>query len=159
MRTILVCAAALSISAWESAAMADSFSYTGNWQVELTHNVEVSNTGYHRRGPNTTHCVALTDDGTVGWTHCVALTDDGTVGWPHSGEVLLDKQSYGEFQVIGRNLVIFVQVVGSGEEVASWTFSSTVRNGNIDANGAFDYIQGGESYASANATFATRGSC
>jgi hypothetical protein len=145
VKTLLACATALSMVAWASAARADSGSYTGNWKVELTHNVEVNTNGYHRKGPNT--------------THCMALTDNGTVGWPHSGDALLDSQYYGQFQVIGRNMLIFVEVIGSGEEVASWTFSSTATNGTIGKSGAFDYIQGGESYDSANAAFGTKGSC
>jgi len=145
MKTILTCAAALSMAAWAGAAMARSFSYTGTYKVALTNDVFVNSTGYHRHGPDS--------------THCLALTDDGSAGWKHSGYVLVDSQYYGQFQVIGRSILIFVDMIGSGEEPATWAFTSIASKGDIDTNGGFDYVQGGTSYNSADATFGTRGTC
>jgi hypothetical protein len=91
------------------AATAGNGSYSGTWRVALTGNMYVTNDGY-RHGPNSTHCVTLTDD-------------------------------------------------GSGDEPASWVFSTTASGGTIAPSGAYDELQDGESYVVARATFAARGAC
>lgn len=145
MKTLLTLAATLSTVAWTSAATASGDSYTGNWKVTLTHDVYLNNTGYNGHGPNS--------------THCIALIDDGSVGWPHSGYAELDGQYEGQFSVIGRTILIYLDIAGSGEEPASLTFSTRARDGNIGKKGAYDEIQGGTSYDADDATFSTKGSC
>ena len=76
MKTLLTLTAALSMAVSASAAMAAGGSYTGNWKVKLTHDVYVTTNGYTGHGPDT--------------THCITLTDDGSIGWPHSGFAELD---------------------------------------------------------------------
>jgi hypothetical protein len=145
MKTPIALAAALSMAIPAGAATAGSVSYTGNWQVKLTHDVYPNNTGYNGHGPNS--------------THCIALTDDGSIGWPHSGFAELDGQYEGQFSVIDRTILIYLDITGSGEEPASLTFSTTASDGNIGNKGAYDEIQGGYSYDAADATFGTKGSC
>jgi hypothetical protein len=145
MKTLLTLAAALSMAVGTGAAMAASGSYTGNYKVSLTHDVFPNTTGYNGHGPNS--------------THCIALSDDGSVGWPHSGYAILDGQYEGQFSVIGPTILIYLDITGSGEEPASLTFSTRARDGTIGAKGAFDDIQGGYSYDAADATFGTKGSC
>jgi len=137
--------AAFSAALAAGTALADSSSYTGSWKVKLTHDVYPNTTGYNGHGPNS--------------THCIAMTDDGSVGWPHSGYVIVDNQDFGQFSVIGSNILIYVDVTGSGEEPASLTFSATARNGEIAKKGAYDLIQGGTSYDAADATFGAKNSC
>lgn len=144
MKTMLTLAAALSMAVSANAAMA-SGSYTGNWKVALTHDVFPNNTGYNGHGPNT--------------THCIALTDDGSIGWPDSGYAVMDGQYEGQFSVIGHTIVIYLDIIGSGQEPADLTFSATARDGSIAKKGAYDEIQGGYSYDAADATFGTKGSC
>jgi hypothetical protein len=147
MKTLLALAAAFSMAVSTGAVMADSGSYTGNWQVKLTHDVYVTNTGYNGHGPNTTHCIALTDDGSVGWTH--------------SGYAVLDNNinTSGQFVVIGPTILVYITGPGSDESIASYVFSATASNGKIAEHGAFDYIEGGESYDADKAAFGANGSC
>jgi hypothetical protein len=81
--------------------------------------------------------------------HCVELS---------GGSALLDDTYYGEFQVIGRTILVFLDITGSGEEPASLLFSSPADKGNI-GKGAFDEIQGGTSYDSGTTVFGTKGGC
>ena len=94
-------------------------------------------------------------------THCIALTDNGGVGWTHSGYAVLDNNANtsGQFSVIGPTIVIYVDTLGSGEEPASIVFTATAKNGKIAKQGAYDEIQGGESYDAADAAFAKTGGC
>jgi len=142
---VLAMIAALSAAVAANAATADSSSYTGNWQITLTHDLYLTTKGYTGHRPKS--------------THCVVLTDGLNFGRPHSGSAVLDRQYEGDFQVINGNIVIFLDVQGSGEEPASATFTARARDGNIDQNGAYDIIQGGTSYELANATFGANGSC
>ena len=144
MKTLLALAAALSISVWTGAATASGI-YTGNYKVTLTHDVFPNNTGYNGHGPNS--------------THCIALTDDGSVGWPDSGYAVIDGQHEGQFAVIGPTILIYLDIIGSGEEPADLTFTATARDGDIGRKGAYSEIQGGYSYDAADATFGTKGSC
>jgi hypothetical protein len=146
MKTFLTLAA-LSMAVWTGAATAASDSYTGNWKVMLTDDVYPNNTGYNGHGPNT--------------THCITLTDDGSTGWPHSGAAELDHSlsASGQFAVIGPTIVIYVYTLGSGEEPASLVFTTTAKNGTIGKKGAYDEVQGGESYDAADAAFGKNGSC
>jgi hypothetical protein len=94
--------------------------------------------------------VTITGSEDFNGTHCVELGADGSA--------LLDSTYYGGFQVIGRTIVVFLDIDGSGEEPASLVFSSTANNGNI-GKGAFDEIQGGTSYDSGKEVFGTKGGC
>jgi hypothetical protein len=146
MRTPIA-AAAMSLALAAGSAMAGSGSYSGNWQVKLTHDVYVNNTGYNGHGANR--------------TYCITLTDDGTVGWPHSGYAVLDNNpnNNGQFSVIGDTILIYLDTTGSGEEPASLVFTAAAKDGNIAKKGAYDEIQGGTSYDADDATFGTNGSC
>ena len=147
MKTPIALAAALSTTIFAGAATAGTVSYTGNYQVSLTHDVYLTSQGYTGHGPNT--------------THCLALTDDGSVGWPNSGYAVLDNDlnTSGQFAVIDHTIIIYVYTIGSGQEPASLTFSTTARDGIIGQKGAFDEIQGGTSYDADKATFGAKGSC
>ena len=144
MKMLLALAAAIPMVVSTCAAtMAQS--YTGKWKVNLTHDVFPTTAGYNGHGPNS--------------THCIALTDDGSVGWPHSGAAVLDGQYDGQFAVIGPTVLIYLETVGSGQELASLTFSAVANNGDIGKKGSYDNIQGGFSYDAAAATFGAKGSC
>jgi hypothetical protein len=147
MKTLLSFAAALSIAVSAGATMAASGGYTGNLQVHLTHDVYLTTEGYTGHGPNT--------------THCIALTDDGSVGWLHSGYAVLDNNTNtsGQFAVVNGTILIYISAPGSDESIASYVLSSTARNGQIGKHGAYDYIEGGESYDADDATFGANGSC
>lgn len=142
----LVTFAALSLAVPAGAAGADS-SYTGNYQVKLTHDVFPTTQGYTGHGPDS--------------THCLALTDDGSVGWPHSGYAVLDNNlnTSGQFAVINDTILIYIDMIGSGEEPASGTFVASARDGQIAAKGAYDLLQGGTSYDADKAAFGAKGSC
>jgi hypothetical protein len=94
--------------------------------------------------------VTITGSQSFNGTHCVELGTDGSA--------LLDGTYYGEFQVIRRTILVFLDITGSGEEPASLLFSSPASNGNI-GKGAFDFIQGGYSYDSGKEVFGMKGSC
>jgi hypothetical protein len=143
MKRNLTCAAAVAMVAWASAAMAGNGSYTGNWHVELTQYEYPNNNGWNH-GSNTSHCLALTDDGSAGYTH--------------SGFVMEDGQYYGQFQVIGRTIMIIVQAPGGEGEIATRVYSSLASDGTITNKGAFNYDEG-ESYGAALATFSKRDIC
>lgn len=138
-------AAALPFVVAVNAAPAGRVSYTGNYQVNLTNDVFPTNTGYNGHGPNS--------------THCIQLTDDGSIGWPHSGYAVMDGQSYGQFAVINRTILIYIDTVGSGQEPADLTFRAPAKDGQISAKGAYDEIQGGYSFDAADAAFGAKGSC
>jgi hypothetical protein len=144
---MLATAAALAAAVSASAAMAGSAGYTGNWRVHLTDDVYVTTQGYTGHGPNS--------------THCLALTDDGSVGWAHSGYAVMDNDinTSGQFAVIGPVILIYIYAPGSDESIASYVFSSTASNGKIGERGAFDYIEGGESADADKAKFEPTGSC
>lgn len=147
MNRPLALAAALTMAMPAGVSMAASGSYTGNWQVKLTHDVYLNSTGYNGHGPNT--------------RHCISLTDDGNVGWPHSGYAVLDNNTNtsGQFAVIGPTILIYIEAPGSDESIASYVLSSTARNGEIGEHGSYDYIEGGTSYDADKATFGTNNSC
>jgi len=147
MKTLTTLAAALLMAVSAGTAMAGGDSYTGNWRVHLTHDVYVTTQGYNGHGPNT--------------THCLTLTDDGSIGWPHSGYAVLDNNpnTSGQFSVIGPTILIYITAQGSNESIASYVFSSTASNGKIGEHGDFDYIEGGYSYDADKATFGANGSC
>jgi hypothetical protein len=144
---VVAIAVALSAAVSAGAALADTVSYTGNWQVKLTNDVFPTTQGYTGHGPDS--------------THCLSLTDDGSIGWPHSGYAMLDHSfnSSGQFAVIGNTILIYVYTLGSGQEPASLVFSGRAKNGEIGRKAAFDNLQGGESSDAADATFGEKGSC
>ncbi|HEY3639226.1 MAG TPA: hypothetical protein VGK90_13845 [Rhizomicrobium sp.] len=147
MRNQLLMASALFAAISFSVAPAASQSYSGTYKVRLTHDVYVNNTGYNGHGPNTTHCIALTDDGSVGWTH--------------SGYAVMDNDTNtsGQFSVIGPTILIYISGPGSNYSIASYVFTASAKDGQIGKHGGFDYIEGGESYDADDATFGTNGSC
>jgi hypothetical protein len=146
MKMLVLAGAAASILS-ANAALAGGGSYTGNWQVRLTHDVYVTNLGYTGHGPNS--------------THCVSLTDDGSIGWPHSGFAELDgnANSSGQFSVIGNTIMIYFDASGGEGETASIVLSGTAKNGVIDNRGAYDYLVAGESFDADKASFGSKGSC
>jgi hypothetical protein len=147
MKTRPLILAALSMALSTGAAVAAGDSYTGDWKVSLTHDVYVTNSGYNGHGPNT--------------AHCIALTDDGSVGWPHSGYAVMDNNANtsGQFAVIGPTILIYIDTTGSGEEPASLVFTGVASNGTISKKGGYDEIQGGQSYDADDAKFEPKGSC
>ena len=92
---------------------------------------------------------------------CIALTDDGSVGWTHSGYAVMDNNidTSGQFSVINHTILIYIDTVGSGEEPASLVFSAEAKDGQIGKKGAYDDIQGGTSYDADEAAFGVKGSC
>ncbi|HEX3432335.1 MAG TPA: hypothetical protein VHT03_15780 [Rhizomicrobium sp.] len=144
MKTRFALAAALSMAV---PAHAGSGSYTGNYLVSLTHDVYLTTQGYTGHGPNS--------------THCLALTDDGSIGWPHSGYAVMDNDinTSGQFSVIDNTILIYIYAPGSNDSIASYLFSARASDGKIAQHGAFDYIQGGTSYDADRATFGANGSC
>jgi hypothetical protein len=93
--------------------------------------------------------VTITGSRSFNGAHCLELTD---------GSALLDSTYFGAFQVIGRTILVYLDITGSGEEPASLVFSSPASKGNI-GKGAFDFIQGGTSYDSGKEAFGTKGGC
>ncbi|HEY1637508.1 MAG TPA: hypothetical protein VGF62_03210 [Rhizomicrobium sp.] len=144
---VVVAIASLFALVSASAATAADISYTGNWPVKLSHDVFLTTNGYTGHGPNS--------------THCLALTDDGSVGCPHSGFAVLDNNinSSGQFAVIGHTILIYIYTLGSGQEPASLVFSTDARNGIIGKRAAFDNVQGGTSFDAADATFGQKNGC
>ena len=147
MKMLPVFASILPLVIGAGAATASSGSFSGNYQVKLTHDVYLTTQGYTGHGPDS--------------THCLAISDDGSVGWPNSGYAVLDNDlnTSGQFAVIDHTIIIYVYTIGSGQEPASLTFSTTARDGIIGQKGAFDEIQGGTSYDADKATFGAKGSC
>jgi len=147
MKKLPVFASILPLALWAGGAAAGGGSYTGNYKVTLTHDVYLTTKGYTGHGPNS--------------THCLALTDDGNVGWMHSGYVVIDNNdnTSGQFAVINNTILIYVAAQGSDESIASYVFSASARDGKIAAHGAFDYIEGGTSYDADKVAFGARGSC
>jgi hypothetical protein len=145
MKSLLTLAAVLSLTVCSGGAIAAGGSYTGTWKVSLTNDVFPNNTGYNGHGPNS--------------SHCIALTDDGSVGWPHSGSAVMDNNASGQFAVIGPVILIYIDTIGSGEEPASLVFTATATasDGKIGKKGGYDEVQGGYSYDAADATFSTKG--
>lgn len=81
--------------------------------------------------------------------HCIQLSN---------GAALLDNSNYGAFKVIGGIMLVYIQTVGSGQELASLVFASPARNSMI-GKGEFNYIQGGYSFDSGTEVFGTKGGC
>jgi hypothetical protein len=146
MKMLVLAATAASILS-ATAAMAGGGSYTGNWQVQLTHDVYVTSQGYNGHGPNTTHCVSLTDDGSIGWTHSGFAELDGNAN------------TSGQFSVIGNTIMIYFEASGGEGETATIVLSGTAKNGVIDTHGAYEYLGAGESFDADKASFGAKGSC
>jgi hypothetical protein len=94
--------------------------------------------------------VTITGSQNYNGAHCIVLSDGGA---------LMDKTYYGAYQVIGRTMLVFLDITGSGDEPATLLFSATASNAHIHPAGAFEFIQGGTSYDSGTATFGTKGGC
>lgn len=140
-------AAVLAAALSAGSVLAAGVSYTGNWQVHLTDDVYVTSNGYTGHGPDT--------------THCVSLTDDGSIGWKHSGYAVLDgnANTSGQFSVIGDSIMIYFEASGGEGELATITLSGTAKNGVIGKHGAYEYLGGGESFDADKAAFGSKGSC
>jgi len=131
MNKLLAIAAVVALTLSAHAAAAGL--YSGRWPVTVT-------MSQHYNG-----------------AHCLVLIDDGSAGFPHSGSASLTGTEGGVFQVIGRTLLVSLQVVGSGEEVATYVFSAPARDG-ILGEGVWGYVQG-EAADSGRAVFGNRGGC
>ena len=103
--------------------------------------------------------VTVTETGGHDFTGCLALTDDGTRGFPHSGPAVLDThQSGGEFQIIGRFLLVTIEEPGGTGQNAGLVFVVPARSGILGV-GVFDEVFGGTDFVRGKATFGNRGGC
>lgn len=93
--------------------------------------------------------VTITGSKNFNGSHCVKLND---------GTAQMDDTYDGGFQVISRTIVVFLQTDGQNGELATLLFSAPATRGNI-GKGAFEFIEGGESYDSGEAKFGTNGGC
>ena len=79
-------------------------------------------------------------------TYCIALKDNGSLGWPHSGEATILPESGttgGTFQVInGLMVVTFSQPGGTGE-LGALLFTARASNGHI-GTGTYEQFYGSE---------------
>ena len=114
---------------------ASAQSYSGNWPITISHSQSANG------------------------TYCVTLTDDGEFGWPHSGPASVNGfgDIYGEFQLINGMLVVTIQVVGSGEELASVLFTARASGGHI-GKGVYETAQGAVTDSGA-LVFGAKGGC
>ncbi len=121
-----------------SAATAQS--YSGNWPANVTQS----------RGSN--------------GSYCMALTDNGSVGWPHSGQATLSganigKESlFGTFQVIDGLLIATFESEGGEGQNAGLVFIGRASAGTI-SKGVYDDVYGGEEVDSGVIGFGTKGDC
>ncbi len=126
-------AALLALSA--GAAMAGT--YSGNWPITVSRS-------QHTNG-----------------TYCVAITDDGSLGWPHSGSATLTidgNQLFGTFQLIGQILTITNEAPGGSGQNAGLVFMAHAAKGTI-TNGVYDNVYGGEEVDSGVVVFGKKGGC
>jgi hypothetical protein len=117
-----------------SAAMAQS--YSGNWPATVSHS-------QHFNG-----------------TYCLALTDDGKLGWPHSGEASLVPQGNtysGTFQLIDGALTITIPVPTGTAELESFLYIASASGGRI-GRGVFEEAYGSE-IDSGVLVFGEKGGC
>ncbi len=115
-------------------------SYTGNWPANVTQS----------KGSN--------------GSYCMALTDNGSVGWPHSGQGQLSggglgkNTLFGTFQVIDGLLIATFESEGGEGQNAGLVFIGRAINGTI-ARGAYNDVYDGEEIDGGVANFGTKGDC
>jgi hypothetical protein len=131
MNKLLAIAAAAALAT--SAGAATPGFYSGRWPVAVTHSQSFNG------------------------LHCLVLTDDGSAGFPHSGGATLAGTEGGVFQIIGHTLLVSLEVIGSGEEVATYAFSAPANDGLL-GQGVWGYLQGLPA-DSGKADFGTKGGC
>ncbi len=101
--------------------------------------------------------VTVTHSQSFNGLHCLVLFDDGTDRFPHSGSATLAGTESGEFQIIGHTLLVSLEVVGSGQEVATFAFSAPARDGMFGV-GVWGFLQG-LPIDSGRADFGRKGGC
>ena len=101
--------------------------------------------------------VVVTRSQTFNGAHCLVLTDDGSAGFPHSGAAEMAGTEGGVFQIIGHTLLVSLQVIGSGEEIATYAFSAPARD-DLFGEGVWGYLQGAP-IDSGKAAFGAKGGC
>ncbi len=118
-----------------SAAMAQS--YSGNWPATVTRSSHSN------------------------MTYCLALTDNGSLGWQHSGGATLVIQGtsyFGTFQLINGLLTVTIQEPGGTGQNAGAVFIAFASKGNI-GKGVYDQVYGGEEFDSGVVVFGTKNGC
>jgi len=94
-------------------------------------------------------------------SYCLTLTDNGTLGFPHSGPATVTGESVGSvpgvFEVINNILVATFTIPGDEGETAGLVFVGRASNGNI-GNGFAEDVSGAENIAGALA-FGVKGGC
>ncbi|MGI8840221.1 MAG: hypothetical protein ACR2F8_05495, partial [Caulobacteraceae bacterium] len=105
--------------------------------------------------------VAVTEAGNDNFTGCLVLTDNGQGGFPHSGPAVLDaSQTFGQFQVIGRFLLVTIGHASDNAELTYVEFAAPAKSGIFgvgvyDNNGIFTNT----GFEVGKATFGNRGGC
>lgn len=89
--------------------------------------------------------------------HCLALTDDGSGGWTHSGPAVLDGQDDGSFALIGKTLLVSIELEGDYMN-ASTVITARAAGGTI-GKGAFTEVYDGPSIDTGKVVFGTKGGC
>jgi hypothetical protein len=94
-------------------------------------------------------------------SYCLTLTDNGTLGFPHSGPATVTGESVGsvsgDFEVINNILVATFTISGDEGETAGLVFVGRASNGNI-GNGFAEDVSGAENIAGELA-FGAKNSC
>jgi len=138
-RTLVAIALPLLALALTHAAAAQSF--TGNWPITIT------------KSPH----------GNA--TYCLALTDDGSLGFPHSGSATLTGQTlggeklFGTFQVINGLLTATIQSQGGTGQNAGLVFVGHAAKKGTLGKGIYDEVYGGEEFDSGALAFGVKGGC
>lgn len=105
--------------------------------------------------------VAVTEAADRNFTGCLVLTDNGQGGFPHSGPAVMDStQTFGQFQVIGRFLLVTIGHGSSTGELTYVEFAAPASSGIIgvgvfDNNGFFT----NKGFDVGKATFGNRNAC
>jgi len=139
IRTLVVLALPILTLALTHTVAAQSF--TGNWPITITHSP---------------HGNA---------TYCLALTDDGSLGFPHSGEAFLTGPSlggeklFGTFQVINGLLTATIQSEGGTGQNAGLVFVGHATKKGTLGKGIYDEVYGGEEFDSGALAFGAKGGC
>lgn len=131
MKTPGIPACALCVTLWAGAAIAGSVSYNGNWPVTVTHSQ------YY--------------DG----TYCLMLSGSTSGGAELSGPL---GDLYGNFQVLGKNLIAIVPEQNGGGFNWGVEFVLRAANGTL-AKGAFLVDEDGELESPGTATVGTKNGC
>lgn len=133
-------ALAMMVFAGLTSSAAKAQSYTGNFPANITQS----------RGSN--------------GSYCMALTDNGSVGWPHSGQAQLSGANvgpeplFGTFQVIQGLLIATFESEGGEGQNAGLVFIGHASAGTL-SKGVYDDVYGGEEVDSGVIGFGTKGDC